>query len=118
MAKDAPRSRSWTGNAGRSEESGWITTEVAARAVRVRPRTIRRYTDQDKLEAKPQGEVFRRKRLVSVGSLHALQDARSTDEGILEVDCGMKYEDSIADVVREMAARRATPARWTDRTHR
>jgi hypothetical protein len=62
-------------------------------------------------EAKPQGEVFRRKRLVSVGGLHAAQDTRSTGEGILEVDCGMKYPESIADVVREMAAQRATPAR-------
>ena len=118
MAEDAPRSRSWIGNAERPEESGWITTEVAAKAVRGRPRTIRRYTEQDKFEAKPQGEVFRRKRLASVGSLHALQDTRSTGEGILEVDFGMKYAENIADVVREMAAQRATPAQWTDRTQR
>lgn len=118
MAEDAPRSRSWIENADRPEESGWITTEVAAKAVRGRPRTIRRYTEQDKPEARPQGEVSRRKRLASVGSLHALTDTRSTGEGILEVDCGMKYAESIAEVVREMAAQRATPAQWTDRTQR
>ena len=118
MAEDARRSRSWIGNADRPEESGWITTEVAAKAVRGRPRTIRRCTEQDKSEARPQGEVFRRERLASVGNLHALKDTRSTGEGILEVDCGMKYAESIAEVAREMAAQRATPAEWTDRTQR
>jgi DNA helicase TIP49 (TBP-interacting protein) len=116
MAEDAPRSRSWIGKTGSSEKWSWITTEVAAKAVRIRPRTIRRYTEQNELEAKPQGEVPRRKRLVSAGSLHALQYARSTGEGILEIDCRMKYAESIADVVREMAAQRAAPAWWTDRT--
>jgi DNA helicase TIP49 (TBP-interacting protein) len=119
MAEDAPRSRSWIGNAGSSEKWSWITTEVAAKAVRIRPRTMRRYTEQDKLEAKPQGEVSRRKRFVSVGSLHALQYTRSTDEGILEIDCRMKYAESIVDAVREMAAQcGAAPAWWTDRTRR
>ena len=57
------------------------------------------------MKLKPQGEVVRRERLVSVGSLHALRATRSTGEGVPKVDCGMKYADSIADVVRGMAAR-------------
>lgn len=60
------------------------------RAVRVSSRATRRYTERGKLEAKPQGEVVRRERLASVGSLHALRATRSTGEGVSEVDCGMK----------------------------
>ena len=105
MAEDAPRGRSCTGNAGRSEQSGWIATEVAVRAVRVSPRAINCLTERDKLEAKPQGEAVRRERLVSLGSLHALRATRSTDEGVPEVDCGMKYTGSIADLVRKRAAK-------------
>jgi hypothetical protein len=91
-----------------SSETGWVTTEVAARAVRVSPRTIRRYIDQGKLEAKPQGEGVRREWLISVDSLHALRATRTTAEPGPRVDRA-RYEegpaDSIADVLREMAAR-------------
>jgi hypothetical protein len=34
-----------------------VTTEVAARAVRVSPRTIHRYIARAELEGKPQGEA-------------------------------------------------------------
>ena len=105
MAEDPARGQSRTGNADTSGESGWITTEVAARAVRVSPRTIRRYIERGELEAKPQGEGVRREWLVSVDSLHALRATRTTGEGVPEADRGMEYADSIADVVREMAAR-------------
>jgi hypothetical protein len=105
MAEDTPRGQSRPENADTSGESGWITTEVAARAVRVSPRTIRRYIERGELEAKPQGEGVRREWLVSVDSLHALRATRTTGEGVPESDRGMEYADSIADVVREMAAR-------------
>ena len=105
MAEDTPRGRSRSGNADTSGESGWITTEVAARAVRVSPRTIRRYIERGELQAKPQGEGVRREWLVSVDSLHALRAARTTGGGVSEDDRGMEYADSIADVVREMSAR-------------
>ena len=105
MAEDPARGQSRTGNADTSGKSGWITTEVAARAVRVSPRTIRRYIERGELEAKPQGEGVRREWLVSVDSLHALRATRTTGEGVPEADRGMEYADSIADVVREMAAR-------------
>jgi DNA repair exonuclease SbcCD ATPase subunit len=88
-----------------SGESGWVTTDVAAKAVRVSPRTIRRYIDQGKLEAKPQGEGVRREWLVSVDSLHALRASRTIAEDIPDTDRGVEYADSIADVIREMAAR-------------
>jgi hypothetical protein len=88
-----------------SGESGWVTTDVAAKAVRVSPRTIRRYIDQGKLEAKPQGEGVRREWLVSVDSLHALRASRTIAEDLPDTDRGVEYADSIVDVIREMAAR-------------
>jgi chromosome segregation ATPase len=88
-----------------SSETGWVTTDVAAKAVRVSPRTIRRYIDQDKLQAKLQGEGVRREWLVSVDSLHALRASRTTERDVPDVSPGVEAVDSIADVVREMSAR-------------
>ena len=78
-------------NHGRGRESG--------------PRTIRRYIDQGKLEAKLQGEGVRREWLVSVDSLHALRASRTTEGDVPDVSPGVEPVDSLADVVREMAAR-------------
>jgi hypothetical protein len=112
MGEETPRGQSRPELADLSSESGWITTEVAARAVRVSPRTIRRYIDQGKLEAKPQGEGVKREWLVSVDSLHALRASRTFEDtfsrgGHVEgaaIDADATV-DSIADVLREMAAR-------------
>jgi chromosome segregation ATPase len=60
--------------------SGWVTTDIAARALRVTPRTIRTYIGQGKLEAEPQGEGVRKSWLVSIDSLQAMRDARGTAE--------------------------------------
>jgi hypothetical protein len=88
-----------------SSETGWVTTDVAAKAVRVSPRTIRRYIDQGKLQAKPQGEGVRREWLVSVDSLYALRASRTTEGDVPDVSPSVEYADSLADVLREMAAR-------------
>ena len=105
MGEDRQRGHSRPGSADTSGESGWITTEVAARAVRVSPRTIRRYIDQGKLEAKPQGEGVNRTWLVSVDSLHALRASRTRERDVPEDDRSSEFLDSLADVLREMAAR-------------
>ena len=112
MGEETPRGQPRPDLADLSSESGWITTEVAARAVRVSPRTIRRYIDQGKLEAKPQGEGVRREWLVSVDSLHALRASRTfgdvapqADRADLADEFAATTTDSIADVLREMAAR-------------
>jgi hypothetical protein len=105
VAEDHIRGHSRTNHADLSSESGWVTTEVAAKAVRVSPRTIRRYIDQGKLEAKPQGDGVRREWLVSVDSLHALRASRTTEGDVPDVSPGVEPVDSIADVVREMSAR-------------
>jgi DNA-binding transcriptional MerR regulator len=104
MDADATHGQSRTPNADTSEGSGWVTTDVAARAVRVSPRTIRRYIEQGKLKAKPQGEGVRREYLVSVDSLHALRATRSSSAGVPEIDRKTEHADSIADVLRDMSA--------------
>jgi hypothetical protein len=104
MDADAPHGQSRTTNADTSGESGWVTTDVAARAIRVSPRTIRRYIEQDKLKAKPQGEGVRREYLVSVDSLHALRATRPLPAGVPEEDRETEHADSIADVLRDMSA--------------
>ncbi len=77
---------------------------MAARAIRVSPRTIRRYIEQRKLEAKQQGEGVRREYLVSVDSLHALRATRPPSAGVPEIDRETEHADSIADVLRDMSA--------------
>jgi hypothetical protein len=66
-------------NAGVSpEESGYVSTEVAAAGLKVSPRTVRDYIKAGKLEAIPQGEGVERRWLVSIDSLHALRQSRQT----------------------------------------
>jgi hypothetical protein len=105
VGEDYTSGHSQTNLGDLSSETGWITTDVAAKAVRVSPRTIRRYIDQGKLQAKPQGEGVRREWLVSVDSLHALRASRTNEGDVPDVSPGVEPVDSIADVVREMSAR-------------
>src|ERR687894_1402696 len=104
MDADGAHGQSRTSRADTYGESGWVTTEVAAKAVRVSPRTIRRYIDRGELEAKPQGEGVRREWLVSVDSLHALRATRPPSAAVPEVDREAKHADGIADVLRDMSA--------------
>lgn len=96
-------------DADMSASSGWVTTDVAARAVRVSPRTIRRLIDRGELEAKAEGEGVERRWLVSVDSLHTLRASRGAEDtrpGIdREVSTADISADSIAGVLRELSAR-------------
>ena len=56
-----------------SDQSGWVTTRVAAQALRVDPRTVRKYINQGKLEAKVEGEGVEKAYLVSIDSVYALR---------------------------------------------
>ena len=82
MADDPPRgdnAAETEDNAGASpEESGYVSTEVAAAGLKVSPRTVRDYIKAGKLEAIPQGEGVERRWLVSIDSLHALRQSRQT----------------------------------------
>src|ERR671939_1572208 len=98
MAEEPTRGQPRPEDADMSGMSGWVTTDVAAKAVRVSSRTIRRYIDHGRLEAKPEGEGVRREWLVSVDSLHALRASRTIAEGVPEEDRALEYADSFADV--------------------
>jgi hypothetical protein len=56
--------------------SGWVNTDVAARALGVTPRTIRAYIEQGKIEARSQGEGVKKTWTVSIDSIHRLRDTR------------------------------------------
>jgi regulator of replication initiation timing len=98
-----------TNSAGMSGMSGWVTTEVAARAVRVSPRTIRRLIDRGELRAKAEGQGVERRWLVDVDSLYALRssrpETRNRPGSVHGPDAAAGAPDSVADVLRELAAR-------------
>jgi hypothetical protein len=56
--------------------SGWVTTQQAARALDISPRTVRWHIERGNLEAKPEGEGVQRAWLVSIDSLQAFRDTR------------------------------------------
>ena len=102
---EAPRGHARTDGADESGKSGWITTDVAARAVRVSPRTIRRLIERGELEAKAEGEGVERRWLVSVDSLHAYRATRPETAVVPHSDRDTEVADNIADVLRDLAAR-------------
>ena len=61
---------------GGAGASGWVSTQQAARALAISPRTVRWHIDQGNLEAKPQGKGVRRAWLISIDSLQAFRDSR------------------------------------------
>jgi Helix-turn-helix domain len=109
MAEEPTRGQSRPDDADMSGLSGWVTTDVAARAVRVSPRTIRRYIDRGELKAKVEGEGVERRWLVDVDSLYALRASRPESASVPIVSGeegeGADTATAFADVIREMAAR-------------
>ena len=60
-----------------ADHSGWVTTKVAAQALGIDPRTVRKYIKQGKLLAKAEGEGVEKTYLVSIDSVYALRGTRS-----------------------------------------
>ena len=95
--------------------SGWVSTQQAARALGISPRTVRWHIEQGNLAAKPQGEGVRRSWLVSIDSLQAFRDTR---QAVGEVPRGRRAFSEGADIaaeapgnaVRELADRLAEEA--------
>ena len=58
--------------------SGWVSTQQAAKALGISPRTVRWHIEQRNLEARPEGEGVRRHWLVSIDSLQAFRDSRQS----------------------------------------
>ncbi len=71
---DAATSRELT------SESGWVTTQQAAKALGISARTVRWHIERGNLDAKPEGEGVERTWRVSVDSLQALRDARQRQQ--------------------------------------
>jgi hypothetical protein len=60
-----------------ASDSGWVTTDVAAAAIRVSPRTVRDYIRSGELKAKSEGEGVTKRWLVSIDTVHELRNKRS-----------------------------------------
>jgi hypothetical protein len=58
--------------------SGWVSTQQAARALGISPRTVRWHIEHGNLEAITEGEGVKRSWLVSIDSLQDFRDARQT----------------------------------------
>jgi hypothetical protein len=95
--------------------SGWVSTQQAARALGISPRTVRWHIEQGNIAAKPEGEGVRRSWLVSIDSLQAFRDTRQ--------DAGQKPRgrrapaegseiaaESTGNAIRELANRLAEEA--------
>ena len=99
-----------------TSESGWVTTQQAARALGISARTVRWHIERGNLEAKPEGEGVERKWSVSVDSLHALRDTRQRQQqSPRDYRPPVAYADTAAadpgSAIRELADRLVEEAR-------
>ena len=62
-----------------TSESGWTTTDQAARSLGVSPRTVRRFIDRGQLEGRKVTEGIVETWEVSIDSLYALRDKRISE---------------------------------------
>ena len=95
--------------------SGWVSTQQAARALGISPRTVRWHIEQGNLAAKVEGEGVRRSWLVSIDSLQAFRDTRqATGEmprGRRAVTQGAEIAaEGSGNAIRELAGRLAEEA--------
>ena len=93
-----------------ASESGWTATDVAARALDVTPRTVRRFIDRGELEGRKVREGIVEAWEVSIDSLYALRDKRIA-EGQVRRNVprksvgGQDSTDASADYVRDLTDR-------------
>lgn len=99
-----------------TSESGWVSTQQAARALGISARTVRWHIERGNLEAKPEGEGVQRAWLVSIDSLNAFRDTRQpTGEQPRGYRAPHEAADNAAETpgnaVRELADRLVEEAR-------
>src|SRR5918997_5897827 len=82
---------------GRPSSSGCVTTEVAAAALRVSPRTVRGYIRAGELEAISEGEGVQKRWLVSIDSVQALREQRQASGAIPQGLRSYSAEDVLAE---------------------
>jgi hypothetical protein len=89
-----------------ADQSGWVTTRVAAQALRVDPRTVRKYIKQGKLDAKVEGEGVEKAYLVSIDSVYALRGSRPDPRLVREESpresAGQKVSEDLVALVRDL----------------
>jgi hypothetical protein len=78
---------------------GEVTTQQAAKALGISPRTVRWHIEQGNLVARPQGEGVNRAWLVSISSLHAFRDTR---QAAGEMPRGYRPQSEGADIAAEL----------------
>jgi DNA-binding transcriptional MerR regulator len=89
-------------------ESGWVTTQVAAEALDVDPRTVRTYIRRGLLNAKVEGEGVEKAYSVDIDSLYALRDERKSSgkspRKIREKSAGSWEAEEYAELIRDLTA--------------
>src|ERR687894_1356613 len=97
-ADELPRGDDAAADREPAAPSGWVSTQQAARALGISPRTVRWHIEQGNLEAKPEGEGVRRSWLVSIDSLQAFRDSRQSAG---QVPRGRRAPAEAADIAAE-----------------
>jgi excisionase family DNA binding protein len=109
-AESVPRTPATDNNGQTTSESGWTTTDQAARALAVSPRTVRRLIDRGELEGRKLTKGIVEAWEVSIDSLYTLRDKRIS-EGQVRKDVprmseqGRNTTDTTADHVRDLTDR-------------
>src|ERR687889_1374200 len=83
--------------------SGWTTTQAAARALGVTPRTVRMYIDRGDLQGMLETGTDKRIWLVSIDSLNTLRAKRGT--GGIVPESNPEIAESVPEAMRDLAVR-------------
>ncbi len=110
MEEETTRGSAADTNREVTSESGWVTTQQAAKALDVTARTVRWHIEKGNIEAVPQGEGVRRTWLVSIDSLQSFRNSRqSSGEHPRHNRVSDEVADTAADIpgdaIRELADR-------------
>lgn len=96
------------GNGGGSNEgsSGWVTTEVAAEALKVSPRSVRTFIQRGELVGHMEEDGIKRAYMVSIDSLNSLREERKA-RGKLKTSSAEEFPraEDTSEVARELIRR-------------
>ena len=110
MGEDREKRRTYDGHKADTSGgwSGWTTTDTAARALGVSPRTVRRFIDRGDLEGRKLKDGIVEAWEVSIDSLHNLRDRRGPEGRGRSSDRRESAEGhsspDMADLVRDLTA--------------
>jgi excisionase family DNA binding protein len=113
---EVPRGESAATSREPTSESGWVSTQQAAKALGISARTVRWHIERGNLDAKPEGEGVERTWRVSVDSLQAFRDSRQAAASLSRSSRGPNTAADIAaespgSAIRELADRLVEEAR-------